>query len=139
MTAVALAVLALTTGCERSTSGSVALTTQPGPPLTTSRPTATALPTLPGLPGITLPNIPGMPGMPTTSVPVVPAPANARTMTCREFNGLDEPTRVAVVRAILANGKNGLGPDNEDVGRILAESACKFFPDVKVNEVLMGG
>ena len=131
-------VLSLTTACQRSTEGVVAQTTEPGPPLT-SAPTTSRLPTIPGLPelpNIPIPNIP----LPTrnTNVPEVPAPPNALTMTCEEYKDLDEPTRVAVVRAILSDENNPLGPDGEFVGQILADAACQFLPDAKVSQVLMG-
>lgn len=126
-------VLGLTTGCQRTTEGVVAQTTQPGPPL--SSPTTTSR--SPGIPDIQIPNLP----LPTrsTNVPEVPAPANALTMTCEEFSGLDEPTRVAVVREILSQEGNPLGPDGEFVGQILADAACQFLPRAVVADVLLGG
>lgn len=130
-------VLAMTTACQRTTEGSVAQTTQPGPPLTASPTPDRRAPTIPGLPEITLPNIP----LPTrdTSIPEVPAPANALTMKCAEYSGLDEATRVAVVREVLAQENNPLGPDGEFVGQILADAACQFLPSAQVSDVLMGG
>jgi hypothetical protein len=132
----ALILAGLTAGCERTTPGTVAMTTQPGPPInstTTKTPT-----TVPGLPGIPIPDIP-IPGFPrNTDVPVVPAPPNALTMTCTEFNKLDEATRLAVIRAILAQENNPLGPNGESVGQMLAEAACQFLPQATVSEVLMG-
>jgi hypothetical protein len=93
---------------------------------------------MPGLPGIPIPNIP-IPGFPrNTDVPTVPAPPNAETMTCKEFSGLDEATRLAVIRAILAKENNPLGPNGESVGQMLAEAACQFLPNATVSEVLMG-
>jgi hypothetical protein len=133
--AVALTLVGLSTGCERTTSGSVAQTTQPGPPLS-STPTATAAPTLPGLPGITLPNMPGLPGTPTTSVPVVPAPPDALTMKCSEYSDLDAATQRAVVNAILTQGKSPLGTLGPDLATTLANGACQFLPDATVSEVL---
>jgi hypothetical protein len=131
----ALILAGLTAGCERTTPGTVAMTTQPGPPLTTITRTPT---TVPGLPGIPIPDIP-IPGFPrNTNVPVVPAPPNALTMTCSEFNDLDEATRLAVIREILAQENNPLGPDGESVGQMLVEAACQFLPDATVSEVLMG-
>lgn len=126
--------------CSRTTDGVVAQTTQPGPPLSSTR-TPTASPGFPGLPGIPgLPDI-RIPGLPTpgTSVPQVPAPPNSTEMSCEEFNGLDEATRVAVVREILAQENNPLGPNGENVGQILAEAACQFLPEARVSEVLLGG
>ncbi|MCB0950781.1 MAG: hypothetical protein KDB44_16205 [Mycobacterium sp.] len=134
-------VLGLTTGCQRTTEGSVAQTTQPGPPLTSS-PSPSRMPGIPGLPDITLPNIP-MPNIPlptrSTDIPEVPAPANALTMRCDEFSDLDQATRLAVVREILSQENNPLGPDGEFVGQILADAACQFLPSARVSDVLMGG
>jgi hypothetical protein len=131
----ALILAGLTAGCERSTPGTVAMTTQPGPPLTTTRTPST---TVPGLPGIPIPDIP-FPGFPkNTDVPVVPAPPNALTMTCGEFNKLDEATRLAVIREILKQKNNPLGPNGESVGQMLVEAACQFLPQATVSEVLMG-
>jgi hypothetical protein len=129
----ALILAATTAGCERTTPGTVAMTTQPGPPITSTTRTPT---TVPGLPGIPMPSIP-IPGFPrNTDVPVVPAPPNALTMKCSEFNKLDEATRLAVIRAILAQGNNALGPNGESVGQMLVEAACQFLPQATVSEVL---
>jgi hypothetical protein len=136
--AIALVILGLTTGCERTTAGTVAMTTQPGPPLTYSPrtpPRANPNFPIPGLPNIPKIPIPGFPG-PRTNVPVVPAPPDALTMTCEKFNGLDEATRLAVVRAVLAQQNNPLGPNGEDIGQMLTEAACQFMPQAKVSEVL---
>ncbi|MCH9710209.1 MAG: hypothetical protein K0U70_06785 [Actinomycetia bacterium] len=130
-------VLGMTTACQRTTEGSVAQTTQPGPPLTSAPTPDNRAPSIPGLPEITLPNIP----LPTrdTDIPEVPAPANALTMRCTEYNELDEATRVAVVREVLAQENNPLGPNGEFVGQILADAACQFLPSARVSDVLMGG
>jgi len=130
------AVLGATTACQRTTEGVVAQTTEPGPPISSDDPT-TGLPGIPGLPDIGIPNLP----LPTrnTDVPEVPAPANALEMTCEEYNDLDEATRVAVVRKILAQEGNPLGPDGEFVGQMLADAACQFIPSAMVSEVLLGG
>jgi hypothetical protein len=132
----ALILAGLTAGCERTTPGTVAMTTQPGPPI--NSPSTKTPTTVPGLPGIPIPDIP-IPGFPrNTDVPVVPAPPNALTMTCTDFNKLDEATRLAVIRAILAQENNPLGPNGESVGQMLAEAACQFLPQATVSEVLMG-
>jgi hypothetical protein len=132
----ALILAGLTAGCERTTPGTVAMTTQPGPPITS--PSTKTPTTVPGLPGIPIPDIP-IPGFPrNTDVPVVPAPPNALTMTCSDFIKLDEATRLAVIRAILAQENNPLGPNGESVGQMLAEAACQFLPEATVSEVLMG-
>ena len=136
MAGAALILAGLTAGCERTTPGTVAMTTQPGPPI--NSPSTKTPTTVPGLPGIPIPDIP-IPGFPrNTDVPVVPAPPNALTMTCTDFNKLDEATRLAVIRAILAQENNPLGPNGESVGQMLAEAACQFLPQATVSEVLMG-
>lgn len=137
-----LIVLGLLTGCGRSTDGTVAMTTEPGPPLS-SEPTTTrdrgipGLPQIPGLPDITIPNFP-MPGQ-ESDVPDVPAPPDALTMKCSEFNELDAANRKAVVNAILEGEDSILGPENVDIARSLAEAVCQFMTDSTVSEVLLGG
>jgi hypothetical protein len=134
--AAALIVMGLATGCQQTTEGSVAMTTEPGPDLT-SEPTATALPTIPGLPGFEIPDIPGLPGMPGSDVPEVPAPPNATTMTCDEYTGLDEATQLAVIRAIL--GEEGSSDEaGEMTAVLLAGAMCQFMPDLTVSEVVSG-
>lgn len=122
----------LATGCQQTTEGVVAQTTEPGPPLTTERRT----PGFPGLPDIQIPNIP----LPTRNpdLPEVPPPPNALTMGCREFNKLDDATKLAVVREILSQEGNPLGPNGEFVGQIMAEAACQFLPSATVSDVLLG-
>ena len=136
-----LIALGLLTGCGRTTEGTVAQTTEPGPPLT-SEPTTRdrgipGLPQIPGLPDITIPNFP-MPGQ-ESDVPDVPAPPDALTMKCSEFNKLDAATRKAVVNAILEGEDSILGPENVDIARSLAEAVCQFLTDSTVSEVLLGG
>lgn len=137
-----LIALGLLTGCGRSTDGTVAMTTEPGPPLS-SEPTTTGdrgipgLPQIPGLPEITIPNFP-MPGQ-ESDVPDVPAPPDALTMRCSDFNKLDAATRKAVVNAILEGEDSILGPENVDIARSLAEAVCQFMTDSTVSEVLLGG
>jgi len=61
-----------------------------------------------------------------------------KTMTWGEFNKLDEATRLAVIREILKQENNPLGPNGESVGQMLVEAACQFLPQATVSEVLMG-
>ena len=139
VTAAALILIGVATGCQRTTEGTVAMTTQPGPPLTSSpRTPSTALPSIPGLPNIPLPDI-RIPGLPDTDLPEVPAPPNALTMTCAEYTDLDDATKLAVVRAILTQESNPLGPEDEMIALIMADSMCQFLPDAVVNEVVLGG
>lgn len=134
--AAALIVIGLATGCQRTTEGTVAMTTEPGPALT-SGPTATALPTIPGLPGFEIPDIPGLPGLPGSDLPDVPAPPNAATMTCEEFADLDEATQQAVVRAILT--EDGVTNEMAEMtAMLMAVAMCQFMPGLTVSEVVSG-
>jgi hypothetical protein len=133
----ALILLGVTTACARTTEGTVAMTTEPGPPINSpTRTPPSSLPGLPGIPGIPIPTLP----LPTrnTDLPEVPPPPNALTMTCQEFTDLDEATRLAVIREILKQENNPLGPDGESIGQMLVEAACQFLPEATVNEVLLG-
>ncbi len=71
------------------------MTTQPGPPIDSSPTRAPSSSRdsgharLPGHPD----SDSRIPGCRNTDVPEVPAPPNATTMTCSEFNDLDEATR----------------------------------------------
>ena len=134
--AAALIVVGLAAGCSRTTEGTVAMTTEPGPELT-SDPTATAQPTFPGLPDFELPDIPGLPGLPGSDVPDVPPPPNATTMTCEEFADLDEATQKAVVRAILAE-QGTTDEAAEMTALIMAGAMCQFMPGMTVSEVVSG-
>jgi hypothetical protein len=146
---VAAAVLVfacLATGCSRSTPGTVAMTTEPGPPIASpSRTPSTdepGFPGIPGLPDINIPGLPALPGFPMpggTDVPEVPAPANATTMKCGDYIKLDEATQRAVIRVILAEQKNQQGPESEMVAAIMATTMCGFLPSAVVKEVVLGG
>jgi len=134
--ATALIVVGLAAGCSRTTEGSVAMTTEPGPPIS-SGDTETGSPTIPGLPDIELPDIPGLPGFPGSDVPDVPAPANAQTMTCEEYVGLDEATQKAVVRAILT--EDGVTDESAELtAMLMAGAMCQFMPELTVSEVVSG-
>lgn len=135
-----LVALGVLTGCTQSTEGSVAMTTEPGPPLS-SEPTRSRTPTIPGLPEIPgLPDI-SIPGLPTrgSDVPDVPAPPDALTMTCSSYNDLDEATQWAVVNEILKGEQSILGPDNAGIAKSLADAVCQFLTGSTVREVLLGG
>jgi len=103
----------------------------------TSAPTATAQPTIPGLPGFEIPDIPGLPGFGGDDVPDVPAPPNAKTMTCKEYTELDEATQKAVIRAIL--GEEGATDQTVELtAMLMAGAMCQFMPDMTVSEVVSG-
>ena len=134
--AAALILVGLATGCSRTTEGTVAMTTEPGPPIS-SGDTETGQPTIPGLPDFELPDIPGLPGFPGNDVPDVPAPANAQTMTCEEYTGLDEATQKAVIRAILTEA-GVTDAEAEFTAMLMAGAMCQFMPELKVSEVVSG-
>ena len=137
--AVAAAVLCVGVAgaCERNVPGTVAMTTEPGP--TTTRPTRTprAFPSLPALPS--LPMLPFPSTSPTSPTSTVPAPANALTMSCKEFAGLDDATRKAVVQAILDKEKDSpFGVLGAEFADSMATTMCQFLPQSTVREVLTG-
>ena len=139
--AAAALILLGVTACQQTTEGSVAMTTEPGPPLTSSPTTSPRSPSMPSLPG--LPTIPGLPdiqipGLPNTDVPEVPAPPNATTMACSEYNDLDDATKLAVIRAIIANQPNPPPPEAEVAALLMADAMCQFMPNAEVNEVVIG-
>lgn len=129
--ATGLAALVLLAGCARTTEGSVAMTTEPGPALTT-RPSTSAPST--SAPSTTRTRTPR-----GSTVPDVPAPPGALTMTCGEYNTLDAATQQAVINAILQQEQSILSPDNIDVAKTLADAVCQFLADSTVSEVLLGG
>lgn len=129
--AVAGLTLLVTTGCTQVTGGTVAMTTEPGPPLTT---TTTTTPR--AAPDLTLPRLPRRTGTPN---PDVPAPPNALTMTCAEYNDLDADTQMAVVQAHLAEDDNPFGLVGPEAAKPVADAMCQFMPEATVKQVLLGG
>jgi hypothetical protein len=128
------------TACERTTPGTVAMTTEPGASLSTS-PRSTSRPTLPSLPGLPgIPGIPGLPGLPSTpqTTSNVPPPSNSLTMKCKEYNGLDADTQLAVVQKIVSQEGSVIGQQNIEIAKTLADAMCQFIPDSTVSELLGG-
>ncbi|MCV7283560.1 hypothetical protein H7J88_28390 [Mycolicibacterium flavescens] len=123
--------------CQQTTEGSVAMTTEPGPPLTSAPSRQPSSPTLPGLPNIPIPDI-RIPGLPGPDVPEVPAPPNAATMSCSEYTGLDDATKLAVIRVIITNQGGRSGQEAEMVALLMADAMCQFMPNAEVNEVVIG-
>ncbi|KAA0097731.1 hypothetical protein CIW49_18025 [Mycolicibacterium sp. P1-18] len=123
LVAAALVVAAAVAGCDRTTEGTVAMTTEAGPPLrsSTSRPT-------PSSPRTTLPR---------TSSPALP-PGDALSLTCKDYVGLDEASRTAVVQEILKDQTSVLSPGDADIAKTLADAVCTFLPDSTVAEILLG-
>jgi hypothetical protein len=142
--AAALMFIGLATGCAHTTTGTVAMTTEPGPPLSSpSRTPSTADPGFPNIPGLpSIPGLPGIPGLPVpgnSNVPDVPAPADALTMKCSDFTKLDEATQRAVIKAILKDGNQQATPESEMVASLMASTMCQFLPSAVVKEVVLGG
>lgn len=125
---VAIAALFLSlAACVKTTGGSVAMTTEPGSPIftsTTSRSPSTSTPRTTS--------------SPTTSESGAPAPSNATTMKCTEFTKLDDDTRLAVVKEILADDTSVFGPLGEQFAETMANTMCEFMPDQTVKEILTG-
>jgi hypothetical protein len=135
----AAAVLIMTgvlAGCSSTTTGTVAQTTEPGPPLTTSRSPSSSRPTPTGMP--TIPNIPGLP-IPAPRTPTVPAPANWQTMTCKEYTSADDATQIAVIDAIVSQPKSVFTKDMSSLAKSLADAMCTLVPSASVSDVVMGG
>lgn len=108
--AAALMCVGLAAACVRTTEGTVAMTTQPGAPLDSSRSTTS--------PGV--------------------APSDAMTMSCGEFIDLDAEDRLAVVDEILATGASVFGPLGQEFASSMAHTMCQFLPGSTVYEILMG-
>jgi hypothetical protein len=124
--AVAVVVVCLgLAACEKTTEGSVAMTTEPGGPITTSSPTTT-------------PTTTTSPTTTSTTTSGVPAPAGATTMKCSEFTQLGKPERLAVVKQILQQGNSVFGPLGADFAESMATTMCQFETEETVYEVLTG-
>jgi hypothetical protein len=123
--AAALITVGVLAGCSQTTTGTVAMTTEPGPTtMRSSKPTPT-------------PDSPT--SSPRPSTPGGPAPDDALTMTCKEYSGLDEDTQQAVIDEILGQEGSVLGPENAELAKTLADATCGFLPDAVLSEILFGG
>jgi hypothetical protein len=124
----ALVFAAGVTACERSTPGTVAMTTEPGASTARSSTPSTSSPRT---------------SSPRTSSPRtssnVPPPSNSLTMTCEEYNDLDSDTQTAVIEEIVAQEGSVIGPQNTEIAKTLADAMCQFMPTSTVNELLLGG
>jgi hypothetical protein len=122
--AAALITVGVLAGCSQTTTGTVAMTTEPGPTtMRSSKPTPT----------------PESPTSSRPSTPGAPAPDDALTMTCKEYSGLDEDTQQAVIDEILGQEGSVLGPENAELAKTLADATCGFLPDAVLSEILFGG
>ena len=112
LTAALFVVATAVAGCDRTTEGTVAMTTEAGPPLrsSTSRPTSSP----------------------------APPPGDAFSLTCKQYVGLDEASRRAVVQEILQDQTSVLSPGDADIAKTLADAVCTCLPDSTVAEILLG-
>ena len=107
-------------GCGHTVTGTVAMTTEPGATTrTTSKPS-------------TSPRT----SSPRTSTPATPG--DAQSVTCSQYNDLDDADKTAVIDEILATEGSMLGPENTDIAKTLADAVCQFLPNGKVSEILLG-
>ena len=136
MAGAALILACLTAGCERTTPGTVAMTTQPGPPITSTTRTPT--------------DGAGAAGHPHTghSDPRV-SQEHRRSGGSRAAERADHDNAASSTSSTRPPGwpssarswpqeNNPLGPNGESVGQMLVEAACQFLPEATVSEVLMG-
>ena len=103
---VAVGVLA---GCARTTPGTVAMTTEPGPDTY-----------------LTTPSTPGSP------------PGGALSVTCSQYLQLDVATQTELIQEILQNGSSVLSPGDAEVAKTLADAVCTFLPQSSVADILLG-
>jgi hypothetical protein len=111
-------------GCDRTTPGTVAMTTEPGGSTrisTSARPTTSS----------------PRPSTPRTS-PGTPPSGDALDVTCQEYVDLDEADQTALIEEILNDETSVLGPGDTEIAKTLADAVCTFLPTSKVSEVLLG-
>lgn len=120
----ALAVAGVVAGCDRTTSGTVAMTTEPGPStrISTSAQPTTSTPRT---------------STPRTSAPG-PPPGDALAVTCGDYIELDPADQEAVIEEILKDRASVLGPGDAEIAKTLADAVCTFLPDSTVSEILLG-
>jgi hypothetical protein len=122
--AAALITVGVLAGCSQTTTGTPAMTTEPGPTTTrSSKPTPTS----------------GSPTSSAPSTPGAPAPDDAMTMTCKEYSDLDKDTQQAVIDEIISQEGSLIGPENAELAKTLADATCGFLPDAVLSEILVGG
>lgn len=122
--AAVFVVAAALAGCDRTTEGTVAMTTEAGPPLRSSTSARPA------------------PSSPRTSTPRTssntPPPGDPLAVTCQEYVDLDEANRTAVIDEILKDETAVLSPGDSEIAKTLADAVCTFLPDSTVAQILLG-
>jgi hypothetical protein len=122
--AATLVVAGALSGCDRTTTGTVAMTTQAGPSTrtsTSSRPSTSA-------PRTSSPRTPSQ----------APPPGDAASVTCADYVDLDDDAKTALIEEILTDETSVLGPDDAEIAKTLADAVCTFLPDSTVAEILLG-
>jgi hypothetical protein len=126
--AAVLILVGVLVGCSRTTTGTVAMTTEPGASKTSRTPTSTSRPSTPR-------------SSPTTSprTPNPNAPADSLTMTCEQYNDLDAATQQAVIDEIVNQEGSVFGGQGGDIAKTLADAMCQLLPTTTVSDILLGG
>ncbi|MBJ7341665.1 hypothetical protein [Mycolicibacterium sp.] len=130
----AFVVAGATAGCDRTTPGTVAMTTEAGSSTrisTSSRPTTSS-------PRTSSPRT----SSPRTSTPrtssEAPPPGDALNVTCAEYVDLDTAQQRAVIEEILKDKTSVLSPGDAEIAKTLADAVCTFLPESKLSEILLG-
>jgi hypothetical protein len=124
--AAVLILVGVLVGCSRTTTGTVAMTTESGASKTSRTPTSMSRPPR---------------SSPTTSprTPNPNAPADSLTMTCEQYNDLDAATQRAVIDEIVNQEGSVFGGQGADIAKTLADAMCQLVPTTTVRDILLGG
>ena len=114
-------VAGVVTGCERTTPGTVAMTTEPGASLSTSSPRTTSPRTR----------------SPRTSTDATP-PSAAASTTCTDYVAMDPADQAALVEQILAEDDSVFAPQDSDLAKTLVDAMCLLLPNSVVGGILTG-
>jgi hypothetical protein len=60
-------------------------------------------------------------------------------MTCKEYNGLDADTQLAVIQKIVSQDGSVIGQQNIEIAKTLADAMCQFMPSSTVSQLLLAG
>jgi hypothetical protein len=113
-------------GCDRTTAGTVAMTTEAGSS------TDVATPSTDG----STPS-PVLTPSPTPSAQA-PQPGDALSVTCSEYVQLDVASQTALIEEILKDKTSVISPADEELAKTLADAVCTFLPESAVSEILIG-
>ena len=130
--ATAFAAMGLISGCNQTTPGTVAMTTEPGftQRTTTTRPSTTT-------PRTTTPRSTTPRSTTPGSTPTGPR-SDSLSMSCGEYVTLDPDEQTSVVEDIINQPDSVFPPDQQEIAKILVDGTCSFLPDAVVSELLLG-